>query len=215
VAGGIGQAGRPRVALAMRILKHLLWLIPLILVIAVVVLLTYTAYARDNERRYHASLRKSLQVRSNDFQNAQEIPQRFSCRGEGVSPHVAWTGAPETTKSYALITMDWDAPSPSLRLFPIVHWVLYNIPNDVNEIPQAATTTVLNERKIVAGTNIAGAAQYAPPCPPLGQHQYVFHVYALDVDQVQPASNDKAAVMKAMAGHVLAYGELIGLKSAG
>jgi len=199
----------------MKILKHLLWLVPLLIVAAIVVLLTYTAYARNNEAGYHASLTRSLQVSSNDFQNAQEIPARFSCRGAGVSPHVGWTGAPATTKSYVLITMDWDAPSPSLRLFPIVHWVLYNIPREVNEIPEAATAGSLNERKIVAAKNIAGAAEYAPPCPPLGQHQYVFHVYALDVDEIRPAANDKAGVMKAMEGHVLGYGELIGLKSAG
>ncbi len=188
----------------MKILKHLLWLVPLLIVAAIVVLLTYTAYARNNEAGYHASLTRSLQVST-----------RFSCRGAGVSPHVGWTGAPTTTKSYVLITMDWDAPSPSLRLFPIVHWVLYNIPREVNEIPEAATAGSLNERKIVAAKNIAGAAEYAPPCPPLGQHQYVFHVYALDVDEIRPAANDKAGVMKAMEGHVLGYGELIGLKSAG
>jgi hypothetical protein len=199
----------------MKVLKHLLWLVPLLIVVAIVTLLTYTAYARNSEAGYHASLARSLEVSSNDFQPAQEIPARFSCSGAGVSPHVTWTGAPTSTKSYVLIAMDWDAPSPSLRLFPIVHWVLYNIPKEVNEIPEAATSASLNERKIMAAKNIAGAAEYAPPCPPLGQHQYVFHVYALDVDQIQPASNDKAGVMKAMAGHVLGYGELIGVKSAG
>ena len=64
----------------MKILKHLLWLVPLLIVAAIVVLLTYTAYARNNEAGYHASLTRSLQVNSNDFQNAQEIPARFSCR---------------------------------------------------------------------------------------------------------------------------------------
>src|SRR5206468_10016700 len=124
----------------MRVLKHLLWVVPLIIVAAVVALLTYTAYARNHEREYHASLNKSLQVRSNDFQDGQDIPRRFTCRGDGVSPHLTWTGAPDATKSYAVITMDWDAPSPSLRLFPVVHWVAYDIPKDVNEIPQAPTT---------------------------------------------------------------------------
>ena len=199
----------------MRILKHLVWIILLLIVGGVVGLLIYTTYERSHDAEYHASLNRLLQVRSNDFQSDQEIPVRFSCRGDGVSPHVGWSGAPDTTRSYVLVTMDWDAPSPSLRLFPIVHWVLYNIPKEVNEIPQGATSPSLNERKIVTGLNIAGVAEYAPPCPPLGQHQYVFHVYALDLDQIRPASNDKAGVMKAMQGHVLGYGELIGVKSAG
>ena len=117
------------------------------------------------------------------------------------------------TKSYGLVTMDWDAPSPRLRLFPVVHWVLYNIPGDRTEIPEGSTNAYLERERIVPGLNIAGQPGYMPPCPPLGTHRYEFRVYALDVDQLRPASNDKAGVMKAMEGHILSYGELVGLKS--
>ena len=197
----------------MRVLKHLLWVVPLIIVAAVVALLTYTAYARNHEREYHASLNKSLQVRSNDFQDGQDIPRRFTCRGDGVSPHLTWTGAPDATKSYAVITMDWDAPSPQVRLFPITHWVLYNIPADMTEIPEGSTNADLTQKKIVPGLNIAGQPGYAAPCPPMGTHHYEFRIYALDTDQIHPASNDRAGVLKSMEGHVLGYGELVGLKS--
>ena len=103
-----------------KILKHLAWIIPLVLVIAIVSLSLYAGSARRTDNGYHASLSKSLQVRSDSFQNDQEMPVEFSCRGAGVSPNIKWIGVPEA-KSYALIAMDWDAPSPSLRLFPVVH----------------------------------------------------------------------------------------------
>ena len=198
-----------------RILKHLLWIIPTLIVVAVIAGVAYTASARSTEAQYHASLPKSLQVTSNDFQNGAEMPVQFSCKGAGISPQIQWTGAPENTKSFAMVTMDWDAPSPSLRMFPIVHWVVYNIPKDVTEIGQGWKSEDFAQRDISQGVNIAGQAAYAAPCPPLGQHQYTFHVYALDLDLIQPASNTKAGVMSAMQGHILAYGELIGMKSPG
>jgi Raf kinase inhibitor-like YbhB/YbcL family protein len=196
-----------------RILKHLLWIIPSILVIAVVSLAAYSATARSADASYHSKLQKTIQVSSNSFQDEQEMPVEFSCKGKATAPHIQWTNLPAGAKSYALIAMDWDAPSPRLRLFPIVHWLLYNIPPQRMEIPQGSTNAYLTEDRIVPGLNIAGEPGYMPPCPPMGTHRYEFHVYALDVDRIQPASNDRAGVMKAMDGHVLGYGELVGLKS--
>ena len=59
---------------------------------------------------------------------------------------------------------------------------------------------------------MSGQLGYLPPCPPVGAHRYEFRVYALDVESLRPESNDRAGVMKAMAGHILAYGELVGVK---
>ena len=196
-----------------RALKHLLWIIPAILVIAVVSLAAYAATARSADANYHSKLQKTIQVSSNSFQNEQEMPVEFSCKGKSTAPDIKWTNLPDGAKSYALIAMDWDAPSPRLRLFPIVHWILYDIPRERTEIPQGSTNANLNQDKIVPGLNIAGQPGYMAPCPPLGTHRYEFHVYALDVDHIQPVSNDRAGVMKAMNGHVLGYGELVGLKS--
>lgn len=187
-----------------RVLKHLLWIIPLLIVIAAAGLALNSRSAKRAEDDYHAPLAKSLQVRSGSFQHEQQMPAQYSCRGAGISPQIQWAGAPGTANSFALVSMDWDAPSPSLRLFPVVHWVVYNIPKNVTEIPENATVGV-------AGRNLSGATSYLPPCPPLGVHRYVFRVYALDVNQIQPESNDKAGVMKAMEGHVVGYGELTGL----
>jgi Raf kinase inhibitor-like YbhB/YbcL family protein len=196
-----------------RALKHLLWIIPAVLVIAVVSLTAYTAMTRSADRDYHAKLQKNVQVSSKSFQNDQEMPVDFSCKGKATAPAIQWTRPADGTKSYALITMDWDAPSPSLRLFPITHWVLYNIPADMTEIPEGSTNADLMQKKIVPGLNIAGQPGYAAPCPPMGTHHYEFRIYALDTEQLQPASNDRAGLLKSMEGHVLGYGELVGLKA--
>src|SRR5262249_14434214 len=119
--------------------------------------------------------------------------------------------APETTKSYALVAMDWDALSPRLRLFSVVHWVLYNIPASTTEIPQNSSSKSLGQSGISSGLNMSGQPGYMPPCPPLDTHRYEFRVYALDVDRIAPASNDRPGVMQAIDGHILAYGELVGL----
>ena len=129
-----------------------------------------------------------------------------------MSPHIRWTAAPETTKSYAMVSMDWDAPSPRLRLFPVVHWILYNIPANTTEIAQNSNSGLLGRRGINSGLNVGRQQGYMAPCPPLDTHRYEFRVYALDVDRIQPASNDRPGLMQAMDGHILAYGELVGLK---
>ena len=196
-----------------RILKHLLWIIPLIVVVGIVSLVVFAATARRSDAGYHAKLSKTLQVSSNSFQHEQEMSADLSCKGRGMAPHLQWTGSPNGTRSYAVVAMDWDAPSPRLRLFPVVHWVLYNIPVGTDQIPQNSTNASLIERRIVPGQNVAGQPGYMPPCPPLGTHRYEFRVYALDVDELQPSTSDKAGLMAAMDGHVLAYGELVGLKS--
>src|SRR5881296_1834452 len=126
-----------------RVLKHLLWIVPAILVIAVASLATYAATTRSADARYHGKLQKTIQVSSNSFKADQEMPVDFSCRGKSTAPDITWAYPAEGTKSYALIAMDWDAPSPSLRLFPVVHWVLYNIPADRNDIPENSTNASL------------------------------------------------------------------------
>jgi Raf kinase inhibitor-like YbhB/YbcL family protein len=199
----------------MRRLKHLLWIVPLFVVVIIAGTAIYGAVARRSDASYHASLTKSVQVSSDGFRGGETIPVEYSCRGAGISPHLKWSSSQATAKSYSLTMLDWDAPSPSLPLFAVVHWVTYNIPADVTELPKQVSVAYLQAHKILVAANIAGAAQYAPPCPPLGTHAYQFRVYALDVDQIHPATNTRAGVMDAMAGHILAYGELIGLRAPG
>lgn len=199
----------------MKLFKHLLWIIPSLLVVAVVTLAVHARNARDRDREYHQALASSIQVRSDDFEHLTEMPARSSCVGEGISPHIEWTVGPEGTRSYALIATDWDAPSPRFRLAMATHWILFNIPASVRQIPRNAETGQLRAENIVIGDAVGGTAGYYPPCPPLGRHQYQFRVYALDVEVIESASNGRSDVLAAIGGHILAYGELIGLRTAG
>jgi Raf kinase inhibitor-like YbhB/YbcL family protein len=167
--------------------------------------------ARDVDRAYHAALPKTVVLHSISFNAGDDIPSSYTCKGEGVSPELFWEGAPDKALSYVLIATDWDGPTPRFRLGNFTHWILFNIPQDVHEIKSAATPAELTQRKIEIGNNSSGAAAYVPPCPPSGKHRYIFRLYALDVPQIHPASDDRDAVMDAMTGHVLAYGEIVGL----
>jgi Raf kinase inhibitor-like YbhB/YbcL family protein len=169
------------------------------------------ANARDADRAYHATIPKTVILQSISFSAGGDIPASYTCKGEGVSPEVSWEGVPDNVRSYVLIATDWDGPSPRLRLRNFTHWLLFNIPRGVHEVKSAVRPLELTQEKIEVGKNSSDAAAYMPPCPPLGRHRYIFRLYALDVPQVHPAARDRDAVMDAMKGHVLAYGEIVGL----
>lgn len=149
-----------------------------------------------------------LLLTSKAFKPGAAIPIQYTCQGENISPHLAWSGAPQGTQSFALILDDPDAPSGTF-----VHWVVYNLPADTSELPEGASTA-----KTPFANLPKGAAQgktgfnrvgYGGPCPPSGTHRYFFHLYALDTTFTN-LSMDKPALLKAMAGHILAQGELMG-----
>jgi Raf kinase inhibitor-like YbhB/YbcL family protein len=144
------------------------------------------------------------------FDDNGDMPVECSCEGESISPHLQWSNLPEGTKSVALLATDEDLPSDKLTLFKIVHWVLYNVPTDVTELGTGVTTQELNQMGIVVGPNWAREAAFYPPCPISGRHRYVFRVYGLDVDTLQPKTSARGDVLKAIDGHILAYGELSG-----
>ena len=141
---------------------------------------------------------KDLVVKSPVFENNGYIPPKFSCDGKGVNPPLVIEGIPEKTHSLALVMEDPDAPA---GLF--VHWVAWNIP----------PTGVIRENPltIAEGLNTAKKRGYRPPCPPSGTHRYVFKIYALDTMLNLNEFDEKDDLEKAMQGHVLSQGELIGL----
>jgi hypothetical protein len=167
--------------------------------------------ARAADQAFHAALPKTILLHSVSFSAGGEIPAAYTCKGEGVSPQIAWEGAPEKTRSYVLIATDWDGPSPNFRLGNFTHWILYNIGPQLHQIKSAAKPAELSGEKIDVGDNSSEVAAYKPPCPPLGKHRYLFRLYALDVPEIHPASRDRDDVMEAMKGRILAFGEISGL----
>jgi Raf kinase inhibitor-like YbhB/YbcL family protein len=151
-----------------------------------------------------------MQLTSPSFENQGEIPKKYTCDGEDVSPPLAWANVPEGTKSFALIVDDPDAPDPANPRMTWVHWVLYNIPATITSLPEAVKEKAL-PKGTLQGLNDWKKPGFGGPCPPLGKHRYFHKLYALDIvlpDLKQPT---KAALEKAMEGHILFKAELVGL----
>jgi Raf kinase inhibitor-like YbhB/YbcL family protein len=147
----------------------------------------------------------AITITSTAFTEGGMIPRDYTCDGRDISPPLAWTGAPEGTKSLAIICDDPDAPVGTW-----VHWVLFNIPATANELPQSIPPDKLLEDGSRHGINDFRKFGYGGPCPPGGTHRYYFKIYALDTEFTQEPGLTKAELLKAMEGHVLAEGQLMG-----
>ena len=103
-----------------------------------------------------------MELKSNDFEHSKNMPSELTCDGEDVSPHLAWSGEPEGTKSFALSCFDPDAPGSGW-----VHWYVHDIPASVHELAKGAPVPA----GAVEVTNDFGKTTYGGPCPPSGTHQ--------------------------------------------
>ena len=152
-----------------------------------------------------------MKLTSSAFQQGETIPKKYTGDGADVSPPLRWEGTPQRTKSFALVCDDPDAPVGTWT-----HWVLYNLPAD------ELRPGMLEEGVAKQETLPSGARQgknswaddnigYRGPSPPKGEpHRYFFKVYALDAVLDQPPGASKQQLEKAMKGHILAHGELMG-----
>jgi Raf kinase inhibitor-like YbhB/YbcL family protein len=148
-----------------------------------------------------------MELSSPAFTNGGDIPSRHTCEGQDIAPPLQWSGLPEGTQSLALIVDDPDAPDPAHPQRTWVHWVLYDIPPTATSLAEGGKPLPHDTRE---GQNDWKRTGYGGPCPPIGRHRYFFKLYALDqrlADQHQPT---KAALEKAMQGHVLAQAQLLG-----
>jgi hypothetical protein len=138
------------------------------------------------------------------------IPGRFTCKGADISPPLDWRDAPATTRSFALVVDDPDAPDPAAPKRVWVHWVVYGIPAETSALPEGASPRAL-PAGAREGQNDGGRVGYSGPCPPVGRHRYIHTLYALDtvLGDLGPKAT-KADLERAMAGHVLGRAELIG-----
>jgi Raf kinase inhibitor-like YbhB/YbcL family protein len=142
---------------------------------------------------------KKLLVKSPAFENNKLIPVKYTCDGADVNPHLTIEGVPDETKGLVLIVDDPDAPMGTFD-----HWIVWNIPPDTREIEE-------NTIPGIEGISSYRKHAYGGPCPPYGTHRYFFKVYALDVELDLKTNSTKNDVEKAMKGHMLAEGVLVGL----
>lgn len=150
-----------------------------------------------------------IQMSSTAFGPGGPIPRRYTCEGENVSPPLTWVGVPTHAKSLALIVDDPDAPDPAAPRRTWVHWILYNIPATVTELPEACNPQVFAPPAL-DGVNDWSSPGYRGPCPPIGRHRYFHKLYALDEVLPDLHHPDKPRLLAALKGHVLAEAALIG-----
>ena len=148
----------------------------------------------------------AFSISSPAFTEGGNIPSKFTCDAgqTNPSPALAWKDAPAGTKSFVLIMDDPDAPMPG----GFTHWVLADIPASTKGLPEGFQVGSVG----VSANSGFRRPGYGGPCPPSGAHHYHFKLSALDLDSIGIAQGaSRADVEKAMAGHVLATAETIGL----
>jgi Raf kinase inhibitor-like YbhB/YbcL family protein len=152
----------------------------------------------------------AIVVTSNAFTQNQPVPRKYTGDGQNVSPPLAWSGVPAETRQLALIVDDPDAPSPQ----PWVHWVLYQLAANATSLPEGVPPSqrVADPAGGLQGRNSWGRVGYGGPEPPRGHgtHHYHFKLHALDTELKLAPGLDKSGLLKAMEGHILGTGELVG-----
>ena len=137
---------------------------------------------------------------SSDFSHGGKLAEAqvfngFGCKGGNISPALAWSGAPEGTKSFALMVYDPDAPTGSGWW----HWVVYNIPASATSLAAGAGAngSTLLPAGAVQGRTDFGSSGYGGPCPPQGDHphRYLFTVFAVSADSLSVKADTSAAVI--------------------
>jgi Raf kinase inhibitor-like YbhB/YbcL family protein len=152
----------------------------------------------------------SLIIQSTAFANGQTIPRRHTGDGEDLSPPLNWSGVPSSARELALIVDDPDAPTSE----PWLHWVIYKIPVATETLAEGVPPVAKPSfpSGAIQGTNSWKSPGYRGPAPPKGHgvHRYFFRLYALDKVLEPRDGLEKAELLKAMAGHTVAEGELMG-----
>jgi Raf kinase inhibitor-like YbhB/YbcL family protein len=151
----------------------------------------------------------TLTLSSPAFADGMEIPARFTCQGDNVSPPLAWKMVPAGAMSLALVVDDPDAPDPRAPKTTWVHWVVFGIPTQARGLLENSVANALppGTRE---GLNDWKKIGYGGPCPPIGRHRYVHKLYALDIAVSGLAQPTKAELEAAMKGHILAEARLVG-----
>lgn len=154
---------------------------------------------------------QSIEITSSAFSEGQSIPAKFTCVGDAesslkdISPALTWGEPPAGTQSFALIMDDPDAPNGIWD-----HWIMFNIPASARGLPESMPANSTLPDGSMSGNNSWGRTGYGGPCPPSGTHRYFFKLYTLDEMLAISTGASKGELEKAMVGHILAQGELMG-----
>ncbi len=182
------------------------WMMILCASLGLLMFLSVACRSAENKSTEGGAGAAKIQIGSPAFPQRGTIPDKYTCRGENVSPPLEWSGIPQGAKSLALTVEDPDAPG---RTF--VHWVLFNVPPTSHSIAEGVSRDAFLDGGSMQGTNDFGRSGYDGPCPPPGKaHRYFFRLFALDMQLSERPGAREKAIVDAMQGHVLAAGELVG-----
>jgi Raf kinase inhibitor-like YbhB/YbcL family protein len=148
----------------------------------------------------------AFELTSSAFSEGAAIPRRHACNGENLSPALLWQKTAMAVQSYALMAEDPDAPSGTF-----IHWVLFNIPSDRNQLPEGISVKPDIPGIGRQGINDAQTHGYYGPCPPPGKpHRYFFKILAIDRILDLPGDCTAVQLRQAMQSHLLDSGSLMG-----
>ena len=161
---------------------------------------------RSAERGSMSTQNSSFQISSTSFQAGGSIPKKYTCDGQDLSPALAWSGAPQNTKAFALIADDPDAPARTWT-----HWLIWNIPSSVQQLSEGTPKQPQLSDGTRQGQNDFGKIGYNGPCPPPGKpHRYFVRLYALGgAVELKPGASRKE-LENALKANVLGQTEVMG-----
>ena len=184
-------------------MRYAVLVLCLVLASAVAIAGNAAGHASSHDRGRRAM---SFVLETKAFPKGGEIPGKYTCSGEDVSPALSWSGAPQETKSFALIVEDPDAPSGTFT-----HWIVYDLPATTHQLPENVSKSDDLSGGGRQGRNDFRRVGYGGPCPPPGRsHRYFFKLYALSAALNLPAGASKRDVESAMRGRIIAQVELMG-----
>ncbi|MFP4363855.1 MAG: YbhB/YbcL family Raf kinase inhibitor-like protein [Spirochaetia bacterium] len=146
-----------------------------------------------------------MELTSPAFTEGGEIPSRFSCDGDNISPELQWSDVPDNTRSLVLIMDDPDAPGGTFT-----HWVVYDLPAQLTGLAENVVPEPANSPGFRQGENSFGKIGYGGPCPPGGTHRYYFRLYALDTEFRDLGNVRSSQLARTMEGHIIDQAVLMG-----
>jgi Raf kinase inhibitor-like YbhB/YbcL family protein len=168
-----------------------------------ITILVYSGQSKNQTGKIKGG--EKMEIKSSAFKEGAMIPGKYTCDNIDISPPLEWSQFPDGTKTFALICDDPDAPMGTW-----VHWVLFNLPGNILELPENVQKLEVLKNGARQGKNDFGKIGYGGPCPPGGTHRYYFKIYALDKELDFKPGITKKELLKAMEGHILAEGQLMG-----
>ena len=156
--------------------------------------------------------RPGLTLTTTAFADGAEIPGKYTQSDPSpVSPKLEWTNVPPNTVSFVLIMHDPDV-AIQRKTDDVLHWMAFNIPGTARELPEGVPATASLPDGTVQAKNLRGGIGFmGPGAPAVGpHHHYTFELFALDTKLDLGPDATRADVLKAIDGHILGKGVLVG-----